>query len=327
MPIAKHLRRWVPRLICGLFALSFAVLVAEPPVSAGSAPLVVVSLKPLHSLVVNIMDGVAQPVLLMSGSESPHSFALKPSQARELQRANAVFWVGPQLERFLVSPLQSLAKDARIVSFVDVVPLLRYRKEGVWTPSAQHEAHGEHNHGDAQRYGVKDPHFWLDPVRVRDTVAVIEQILSEIDPANAAIYGANAARLHGRLDALHRQLKAILAPVREVPYLVSHDAYQYFETRYRLAAVGSLVLNPEIRPGARHVAAIRRKVAQSRVRCVFREPQIPTSVLSVISDSIEVRIGELDPMGAMQSPGPEAYFRVLTSLAENMAKCLGFGES
>ena len=326
MFVAAHVRRWKLRLLCGFFLLFSADLGAASPVSAGAAPSVVVSLNPLHSIVANVMNGVGSPLLLMSGSESPHSFALKPSQARELQRADAIFWVGPELEQFLTGPLKTLAKRARIVTFTRVAPLLAYRKQGLWIHSEQHAGKPDQAHGGAHDHGVNDPHFWLDPVRVRDIVPEIERLLSEIDPANAAIYGANAARLIRRLEGLHRQLEAVLAPVREVPYLVLHDAYQYIEARYRLAAIGSLVLDPEVRPGARHVAGIRRIVAQSKVRCVFSEPQLPRSVLSAVSGTHDIIIGELDPLGAAQTPGPDAYFQILLDLAKKLAGCLRIGE-
>ena len=305
------------RLIYGLLLLVLASLSG-----ASAAPDVVVSLKPLHSVVASVMEGVAEPYLLLTGSETPHSFALKPSHARELQRADAVFWVGPQLEPFLINPIKTLAKGATIVGFARSVPLLPNRKEGLWTHSGQHGGNAAQTHGVAHGHGKFDPHFWLDPVRVRHIVPEIVQTLSEIDPAHAANYGANGVRLDRRLKGLHHELEAITAPVREVPYLVLHDAYQYFEARYRLGAVGSFVLNPESGPSVRRIASIRRIIVNNNIRCVFREPQLPQLGLSAVTDMAELRIDELDPLGATHIPGPDAYFEILASLARNLAGCL-----
>ena len=42
---------------------------------------VVASIKPVHSLVAAVMAGVGKPGLIVEGSGSPHTYALKPSQA------------------------------------------------------------------------------------------------------------------------------------------------------------------------------------------------------------------------------------------------------
>jgi zinc transport system substrate-binding protein len=321
MSVIKFVGRLITPLIYGLMALVFADLSR-----ASAAPNVVVSLKPLHSVVAGVMEGVAAPSLLLSGLETPHSFALKPSHARELQRADAVFWVGPQLEQFLIKPIKTLAKGATVIGFARLVPLLPNREEALWMHSGLHGDKAAHAHDDAHGHGELDPHFWLDPVRVSDIVPIIVQTLSKIDPAHAANYGANGVRLRRRLYELHRHLEALTAPVRNVPYLVLHDAYQYLEARYRLGAVGSFVLNPESGPGVRRIAAIRRIIEKNNIRCVFREPQLAQLGLSAVSDMAKLKIDELDPLGATHIPGPDAYFGILMGLARKLASCLKLGE-
>ena len=71
---------------------------------------VVTSIKPIHSLVAGVMQGVAEPALLVKGAASPHSFNLRPSDARALNQADLVFWVGEDLETFLTKPIESLAE-------------------------------------------------------------------------------------------------------------------------------------------------------------------------------------------------------------------------
>ena len=143
MSVAEFVGRSMVRLIYGLLVLVFASLSG-----ASAAPNVVVSLKPLHSVVASVMEGVAEPSLLLTGSETPHSFALKPSHARKLQGADAVFWVGPQLEQFLINPIKTLAKGAAIVDFARSVRLLPNRKKGLWTHL------GRHGDDAAQAHGV-----------------------------------------------------------------------------------------------------------------------------------------------------------------------------
>ena len=298
---------------------------------AGQASLkVVVSVKPLHSIVAGVMQGVGDPVLLISGSETPHGFSLRPSQARELQNAALVFWVGPELEQFLKKSINTLAGGAEIIALGQAVPLLSYRKHGLWRKSGGYMGHDDdghkkgYGHADHYDHGTRDPHFWLDPVLMRKTVPVIVRALSKMDPAHASLYRTNSGLLEQRLEGLHRHLERKLAPVRQIPYLVFHDAYQYLETRYRLASVGTMTLDPERRPGARHLANIRHEVRHNRAKCLFKEPQFKSAIISVVREAVAVKIGELDPLGIGQRPGPDAYFDTLIDLAENLVDCLSY---
>jgi len=333
--MSNRARRGAPHTIYGLVVAAAVLCGAVASNAAETAPKVVVSLKPLHSIVAGVMRGVAMPALLVSSAQSPHGYALRPSQARLLQQADAVFWVGPELERFLVKPVKYLSKNAKIVRLGAAVPLLPFRKHALWQAAGDHAGHAGHGHKTAHGHdaahghkaahghGTRDPHFWLDPLLTHTIVPVIERSLTAIDPANADRYRANARQLEERLQRLHEELDARLAPVRQAPYLVFHDAYQYLEVRYRLASQGTVTLDPERRPGARHLAEIRRKVAQDRVKCLFQEPQFKPSTIAVVMEATAVGLGELDPLGVAQKPGPDAYFKTLEALAENLTKCLG----
>ena len=153
-------------------------------------------------------------------------------------------------------------------------------------------------------------------------VAIFAAALAETDPANAEAYRANATRLAERLDALDAELRGRLAPVRQVPYLVFHDATAYFAARYRLNQVGAFAVNPEIRPGARHLSALRRRIRDEGVACVFIEPQFSPALVEAVTGGTAVRVATLDPLGAGLARGPEAYFRMMRALAGNLVTCL-----
>src|SRR5258705_3350934 len=133
-----------------MIALFFGLLCAN----AHAAPNVLVSIKPLHSIVAAVMEGAGAPELLLTGAASPHSYALKPSDARKIARAEVIFWTGPVLETFLETPLANLGRRARIVPLGDAqgVTRLPARKGGVW------EADEDDDHS-----GGIDGHLWLDP--------------------------------------------------------------------------------------------------------------------------------------------------------------------
>lgn len=305
--------RWVRWWILLGWALLFAPLGA-----VAAQPAVVASIKPVHALVAGVMLGVGEPRLLVAGGASPHEYSLKPSDGRALGAAQVVFWIGPALENFLVKPLAN-APAARSVALLTApgVTVLPLREGGVW--EAHDEAH-DHAHDLTASH---DAHVWLDPVNAIAMVRQIVAVLGAADPAHQAVYARNGAALVERLERLNQQLAAALAPVRTRPYLVFHDAYQYFERRYGLNAVGSVVLSPEQRPGAKRVAEIQARVRERQVRCVFSEPQFQPALVATIIAGSAARQGVLDPLGAELPAGPDAYFHLLEALAEAVRGCLG----
>ncbi|NOY13543.1 MAG: zinc ABC transporter solute-binding protein [Deltaproteobacteria bacterium] len=285
------------------------------PAIVWSAPRVVVSIKPIHALVAGVMQGVGEPQLLVKGGASPHGYVLRPSDARALSRADLIVWVGPQLESFLKKPLATLGKRARQLQLTKVLAdrLLPLRKSGSWEEHQHHErADGDGEHGEF------NPHLWLDPRLAEQIVAKTAAILGEIDPVHRPQYQQNATRLQARLAALHARLKAKLAPVKHIPFIVFHDAYQYFEAAYGLNAIGSISIDPERKPGARRIRQMRQKIKQLNVRCVFSEPQFEPRLLATIIEGTDAGTGVLDPLGADLPAGPESYFQLLNALADNL---------
>src|SRR5690349_3968863 len=247
---------------------------------------VVASIKPIHSLVAGVMQGVAEPALLVKGAASPHSFNLRPSDARALNQADLVFWVGEDMETFLAKPIQSLADKAHPVALMEEsnLALLPTREGGAWE---KHDDNHEMGHtpeaGHEHEHGTHDAHVWLDVDNAAKMVVTIAKELSEHDAANAARYKANAAALTERLTALDAELKTTLAPVKDQPFVVFHDAYHYLEERYGLNAVGAITVSPDQRPSAQRLSQLRAKISSLDAACVFAEPQFePTLVATVV---------------------------------------------
>ncbi len=147
-------------------------------------------------------------------------------------------------------------------------------------------------------------------------------MLSEVDPANAERYRANADSQVERLQALDEELDGKLDMARDKPYLVFHDAYQYFERRYGLAAAGSVTVEPDRAPGARRINELGNRIDEDGIVCIFAEPQFEPKVINVIREGTDVRTGELDPLGARIDPGRDAYFELLRNLAADLESCL-----
>lgn len=288
------------------------------PLAALAGSEVVASIQPLHSLVASVMQGVAEPLLLVRGGGSPHDYALRPSDARALADARVVFWIGPELETFMVKPLQSAQGKVRSIALLDApgVTVLPLRSGG-----AREARQDQPGHGHGANTG-RDAHIWLDPSNAAAMARRVVAVLGEADPEHRADYERNGSLLIERLEELNRRLAAELEPVKQRPFIVFHDAYRYFEQRYGLNAVGAITLGPEQRPGAKRVAEIQARIRSSGVRCVFSEPQFQPALVETVIAGSSARTGVLDPLGAAIPSGPEAYFELVRGLADALRACL-----
>nr|WP_209943763.1 zinc ABC transporter substrate-binding protein [Rhizobium halophytocola] len=301
------------------------------PQLALAAPNVVVSIKPIHSLVAGVMQGVGVPALIVEGAASAHTYNLKPSNARNLEQADLVVWVGHGMEAFLEKPLETLGGGATILTLEDAPGLthLAFRDGGSFEPEAEdahdHEteaggaAHDDH---DADPHGY-DTHLWLDPMNAKAMTADIARTLVRLDPDNAATYEKNAAAMEASLDTLNAQIARAVAPIKDKPFIVFHDAYHYFEHRYGLYVAGSVTVSPEVMPGAERVREIQDKIARHGAACVFAEPQFNSKLIDVVAEGTDARGGVLDPLGADLNPGPALYPQLMRNLAKSLVACLG----
>ena len=315
-------------LLGGVFSSAEATDVADR---------VVASIKPVHSLVSGVMAGVGEPHLIIRGTTSPHAFSLRPSDAASLENARVVFLVGKSVETSLVGSVDTLARHARIVLLSEAQGLIqRPLREG-----GDFEAHGHyeeehsdggeiHGHRADDSHGSHeneedvelDLHFWLDPANAGAMVRVIADTLSEADPADAKAYAANAEILLRRLEDLTAEIATELAPARNRPFIVFHDAYQHFESRFGLKAVGSVMVSPDQAPSVRRITELRDKVRRLGAICVFSEVQFEPSLIDTIIEGTSARTGTLDPLGAADPEGPEAYFDLIRNMAASFKRCL-----
>jgi zinc transport system substrate-binding protein len=298
-----------------------AFLLTSTTLGHAEAPKVVASFKPIHSLVAAVMQGVGAPYLMVKGAASPHTFSMTPSDAEALQGADAIFWIGREMETFLDRPLAALGDKAKIVTLGEAKGLTRLplREGGAFD---KHVHEGEAAHAEKAGDEEFDEHIWMDPQNAKIIVGDIEKTLSAQDPANAPAYKANADKTRAALGALDTELAALLAPVKGRPFITFHDAFQYFEKRFGVEASGSVTLNPDAAPGAERVAELRAKVKELGAVCVFSEPNFEPKIINVITEGSDAKTAALDPEASALSEGPELYFESMREIAAEMRKCL-----
>ena len=325
------------------------LLIGTSPVRAEIK--VVTTIKPLHSLVANVMDGVGEPSLIIEGSTSPHSFTLKPSHAKLLEEADLIFWIGEGIETFMERPLESIVKNAEVVEFMEVesIEKLKFREESIFGEHDEHDDHDDHDDHDEEghddhddhdeeghddhdeeghddhegheghNHGEFDAHIWLDPSNAKEMVHEIAHELGDLDPANKDKYEANAKTTILALDQLINDVSKDIN--KEAKFVVFHDAYQYFEERFGLRAAGALTLNTDVLPGAKQIDEIQDVIKDKGIKCIFSEPQFNPKIISTIAKDTNIKTGVFDPLGANINSDKDLYFKLISKLGEELKDC------
>lgn len=340
------------------FPIAFLpALIAIPALA--EPPAVVADIAPVHALLAQVMAGVATPQLLLEQNADPHAVQLRPSQARMLAGADLLVWVGPDLSPWLEGIVETeVAEDIALTA----LPATHLRDFGAADDDHDHEAgageehdaaemdHGhaddadhdhanagqaeevDHDHDEADDHAEADdhghshtgidPHAWLSTENARVWVGVFAETLAERDPDNAESYRANAETALAGLDALDAQIEARLAGHQGAEIVTFHQALGYFTDQFGIEVAGSVRPGDASAPSAAAVDALRDLVAEHGIVCAFAEPAYDPGLLDAISQGAGLRVGVLDPTGALQPVGPGHYAATLSGIANSIAECL-----
>jgi len=316
-----------------MFRLSAILSLAALPAFA-DAPKVVVDIAPVHALVAQVMAGVGAPDLLLDQDTNPHSVQLRPSQARMLSDADLVVWVGPELSPWLERALDGLGADEQIVLMDHPATTLRpfvrptAAEDDHGHDDDEHDDHGHDDHADADDddghddhdHGDYDPHLWTSIDNARAWLPAFAEDLAARDPANAEAYRANAEAAVAGIDDLAAQIEARLAPHQGAEIVTFHASWGYFAERFGIEIVGSVRPGDASTPSVAALAELRG--IEHGVTCAFAEPAFDPALLEAIAGETGLRIGLLDPTGALQEAGPGHYAATMLAAADSLAECL-----
>ena len=310
----------------------------------------VVSIKPVHSLVASVTEGIATPELIVKGVQSLHGYQVKPSDAKLMESADVIVWIGPTMESTLIPSISNAREDTKVIEVGEMHGLLLYEnrespegghghsdegeEEAHHAEEAHHdeehhddveEHHGEEAHHDEHHHahGLYDLHVWLDVSNAKVIAEEAAEQLADIFPQHEAQLALNVNNTHERLDALEAELRSLSKSFAGLPYVVFHDAYQYIEKMLGLNNVGTVTVNPERAAGAKRLLELRETISETGATCVFKEPQFDPNAIEIISEGTDLKIGTLDPLGAHIEPGPDAYFELMRNMVHSLKGCLG----
>lgn len=314
-----------------LGGVAFSAALLSAPV-AQAAMEVVTSIKPLELLVRAVATEDVQVTSLVTSGASPHNYSMRPSQRQALERADAIFWVGPSMETFLERLLEG--RDFRNRS----VALMDNHEDGDEHGHDDHhgdhrddhgkkdehhaEGHDDHGHDDHGHADGDDPHVWLDPMLALDMARDIHRVLSAQPGADTEGLNANLAAFENKLLAAEQDIQNKLKAAQQVSLFTYHNAFSRFAEHYGLVLEGVLTLNPERSPGAKHIAEVQQKLRKANQPCLLTEPQFNRQWWRSITEGLDITFSTWDPLASDIDPNAEGYVKFQYALADAVLDCL-----
>jgi len=217
---------------------------------------------------------------LALGSEDPHFVDAKPSFIRILNQADVLIEGGAELEIGWLPPLVNNARNAKILSDA---PGHVIASRGVALREVPTQAM-DRSHGDVHPLG--NPHYLLDPANAKVVAATLAQTFSQLDPAHAEAFQANARRFEARLTAKMAEWEQALAPFRGTPVVTYHKSFDYFLERFGFKLAGTIEPKPGIEPSPTHISALIPEAKAAGVKLVLIEPCRPRRTPQMVAKSI-----------------------------------------
>ena len=309
---------------------------------------VISTIQPINSLVSAVIGNTGKTISIIPAEQSPHDFKLKPSEVKVLQNGNIIFYVSNHLESSVTKVFKNLPKNIKLINLMEESGInhLAIRDNAAWERHDHHgddhddhdkhgKKHDDHDdHDDHDKHGKKhddhddhekedDVHIWLSPDNAIKIVQKVNKVLSLYFPENSQIYNDNTTKFIDKIRNLKMELIKELSPIKNKPYIVFHDAYQYFEKTFELNAVGSIALEGDIASSPKQISFIKDKIIKSKASCVFQEPQFDSKLVKIVLEGTNAKTGTLDPHGVNITGNKDFYLQLLKNMAKSLKECLG----
>lgn len=274
-------------------------------------PNVIVTIKPIHSIVAAVMGELGKPELLIN-KNSEHDYALKPSDMQKLQNADIIFYNSLNLESFLINTIPVLNKKTLAVELAASEDITRQKVTESYLSDDK-----DHDHGNY------DQHIWLSPLNAVAIAKQVRKILAIKDPKNRGIYDMNTKNFINKVSEASEKITLKLSPYKNVPFIVFHDAFGYYVKNYGLNQVASVSIDPETPLSAEKISDINFVIKKKHIYCLFADPAFSEDALrKILNSGQQVKISTLDPIGVNLEAGSGLYVNLLNNITDNLLSCI-----
>ena len=288
---------------------------------------IVTTIYPLYDIISELGGEQVNITYLLPPGASPHTYELTTEQARLVSNAELFVYIGAELDQWAVKMAGNSDSGQTVLDLSREVPLLSREINGnsAHDPSEDMDHETEVDEGHHHNHGPVDPHYWLDPVLVRDYLApAITDALVSLSPADEQYFLEQLERYREELNKLDREIKAELAAYSVKKFITFHSAWHYFALRYNLEEVAVIANFPGQEPSAGWMAELVKLVDEKKIKVIFAEPQFSSALAEQIAAESGIEVLLLDPIGGEGLGGRETYLDLMRYNLELFKK--GFSE-
>jgi protein SCO1/2 len=281
----------------------------SPLIYAENSFRVITTIKPIHSILAGLMDGTEGPELLINSDATPFGYSLSEKQNADISAADVIIWIGPELERFMIEPVEVARKaGVRVFTLLDNIQIKVLPSR--WTKDEEALS--------------RDPYIWMDSRNTLILVDELAKILMEVDAGRAHLYRRNRGKVLARVAELDRQLEYGYRGMKSGIGMAYYDTLQYFEQAYALKIREVMAQSPETPIQASKLLLSRVKLKEGYYTCLLTEYGMPMPELPLLTEGISINIGLLDSFGTKLNPGPDLYFELMKENTDTIKQCLQY---
>ncbi|MBL0776083.1 MULTISPECIES: zinc ABC transporter substrate-binding protein AztC [Streptomyces] len=295
----------LPLLLCLLAAVTGCTAQQQ------HRPSVVVTTNILGDLTRNVVGDEAEVTVLMQPGADPHSFGVSAPQAAAMEQADLLVHNGLGLEENVLRHVEA-ARDSG-------VPTL-----------AVGESVDPMTYTGGESAGQPDPHFWTDPVRVREAVRLLsDRVVRHVEGVDAAAVEKNAERYGEELDGLHDAMRDAFGsvPADRRRLVTNHHVFGYLADRYGFRVVGAVIPSGTTlaSPSASDLDSLATAVKKAGVRAIFADSSQPDRLAQVLKRESGIDVDVVPLFSESLTPkgqGAATYLQMMRANTEAITEGL-----
>ncbi len=249
---------------------------------------------------------------LIPDGATPHDYHFKPSDLRRIKKADIIIQIDEHFEAFLQPALKARKKESVLISLADNEEISQL----ALFSDQNHENQQNHNHGN------NDLHIWTSPKNTLIMAKAISNALIKADPENTEHYKENLTYFNSKVETLSVEIKNDLQEVRNKPYIVFHNSWQYFSDFTGLRKPTIVNMQHSVSSSAKNIANIRQQILDKNIQCIFSEPNVRASQVKVLTENRHMKTVEIDVMQSKLPLNKDTTINWFKALGNDIATCL-----
>lgn len=285
-----------------IWSMAF-LLILFAHVSYANADLtIVVSIKPIHSILSGLLKDVTQPILLIDGNQTPFDFKITSEQEKILNNSDLFIWVGPELEKSLQSLVDDLPEKVQVIELLssDDMKILPSRKDK----------------------DLRDPFFWMDDRNVIIMLDQLTKLLIQIDPQRSHLYIRNRREMLQPLKHIDKEYEYGYRGMKTGAAVQYYDVLSYFEQAYALQNLDRVAGTPWEKLEVTDLLRVRGRINNAEAKCLLIDESMPQSHVELLTQGQEINVVTLDILGRKLTPGPDLYLELMQYNTRVIKHCL-----